>query len=190
MKILGIVGSPRSAGNTSYLVGEALEEAERHGFETEKIMLGECRVGPCLGHENCGSFPSCRQDDDAPWILEKFRDAEGIILGSPVYYYGITAQMKAFVDRNYFLFRHGIPLKARCAGLVVVAGGGGIDHTVRALRRFVKLATSMPDERIVTLTAYASRPGEVKGDLSAVEDARKLGTRMAEILTSQERSPA
>lgn len=190
MKILAIVGSPRSAGNTSYLIDEALGEASGRGLETEKILLGDYRVGPCLGHENCASFPACRQEDDAPWILEKFREAEGIILGSPVYYYNMTAQMKAFVDRNYFLFRHDIRLNAQCAGLVVVAGGGGIDQTVRALRRFVKLSTGMPDEKIATLTGYASGPGQAKGDLPLVEEARRLGAQMAEMLTSSETATA
>lgn len=190
MKIIAIVGSPRSAGNTSYLIDEALGEASKGGIETEKILLGDYRVGPCLGHENCASFPACRQEDDAPWILEKFREAEGIILGSPVYYYNMTAQMKAFVDRNYFFFRHDTRLNAQCAGLVVVAGGGGIDQTVRALGRFVKLSTGMPDEKIVTLTGYASGPGQAKSDLPLVEEARRLGAQMAEMLTSSETATA
>ena len=190
MKIVAIVGSPRSNGNTNRLVDEALREAARHGLEIEKIMLGEYNVGPCLGHQNCNSFPECRQNDDASWILERFRQADGIILGSPVYYYTVTAQMKAFIDRNYFFYRHGIPLKAQCAGIVVVAGSAGIDQTVRALRRFVKSSTSIPDGKIVDLTGYASAPGEVKSDTPLLEKACALGARMVEILTSSEVSPA
>jgi len=54
----------------------------------------------------------------------------------------------------------------------------------RALRRFVRLSADIPDDRIVTLMGYASKPGEVKSDQSLIEEARKLGGRMAEILTS------
>ena len=187
MKIMAIVGSPRPKGNTDLLIDQALEEAASRGAETEKIILSQYRVNPCLGHQNCSSFEKCKQDDDIPWILEKFRGAEGIILGSPVYYYGITAQMKAFIDRNYFLARHGVRLSARCVGLVVVAGGGGIDQTVRALRRYIKLATEMPDEKIFIVTGYASQPGDVEGNPSLLEEARKMGTQMVEILgTSKE----
>jgi len=188
MKIVAIVGSPRPAGNTSYLVDRALEEAKVHGFETERILLGDHRVNPCLGHEHCASFSACKQDDDAPWVLDKFSSADGVILGSPVYYYNMTAQMKAFVDRNYFLYTHGISPKMSCAGLIVIGGGAGIEHTVRALRRFLKLSADIPDDRIVTLTGYASKPGEVKNNLSLVEEARKLGSRLAEMLASA-RSP-
>jgi multimeric flavodoxin WrbA len=184
MKILAIVGSPRPGGNTSYLVDQALQEAAAHGFETEKIILTKYRVNPCLGHEKCASFSACRQDDDAPLILDKFSTADGIILGSPVYYYNMTAQMKAFVDRNYFLYTHGISPRALCAGLIVIGGGAGIEHTVRALRRFLKLSADIPDDRIVTLTGYADKPGEVKSNPSLIEEARKLGGRLAEILAS------
>lgn len=182
MKIMAIVGSPRVKGNTDLLIDQALAEAASMGAETEKIVLSQYRVNPCLGHQNCNSFKKCQQNDDLPEILDRFRDAEGIILGSPVYYYGITAQMKTFIDRNYFFYRHDIPLSARCAGLVVVAGGAGIDQTVRALRRYVKLTTEMPDDKIFIVSGYASQPGDVNNNPSLLEEARKMGTQMVEML--------
>jgi len=182
MKIVAIVGSPRPKGNTSLLVDEVLKGAAECGVETEKIVLGEYKVNPCLGHDNCSSFAKCKQEDDVPWILEKYCQADGVILGSPVYYYNMTAQMKAFVDRNYFLYRHDITPRATCAGLVVVGGGAGLDHTVRALRRFLKLSFDVSDDRLVTLTGYASKVGDVKNKQPLLEEARKLGRRLAEML--------
>ena len=123
MKIVAIVGSPRPGGNTSYLVDQALQEVAAQGFEIQKIILSRHRVNPCLGHEQCASFSTCRQDDDAPLILNKFSSADGVILGSPAYYNNMTAQMKAFVDRNYFLYTHRISARALCAGLIVIGGG-------------------------------------------------------------------
>lgn len=184
MKIMAIVGSPRPKGNTDLLIDQALDEVALRGAETEKIILSQYDIGPCLGHQNCNSFEKCKQDDDLPEILNKFRTVEGIILGSPVYYYGITAQIKTFIDRNYFLYRHGIPLNAQCAGLVVVAGGGGIDQTVRALRRYVKLSTEIPDEKILIISGYASQPGDVNSNTSLLEEARKMGAQMMEILVN------
>jgi len=184
MKILAIVGSPRPKGNTSYLVDQALQEAAARGLETEKIILTEYLVNPCDGHANCASFSACKHDDDVPMILDKFINADGIILGSPVYYYNMTAQMKAFVDRNYFLYTHGIPKKMLCAGLIIIGAGDGLEHAFRALRRFVRLTKNIPDDRIITLTGYADKPGEVKSNPALIEEARKLGARMADILTS------
>ena len=157
MKILAIVGSPRPKGNTSYLVDQALQESAAHGIKTEKIILNKYKVNPCQGHDNCSSFSVCKQDDDAPWILDKFCSAEGIILGSPVYYYNMTAQMKAFVDRNYFLYRHNISPRMVCAGLIVIGGSAGLEQTVRALRRFIKLSADIPDDKIVILQAVPAR---------------------------------
>jgi multimeric flavodoxin WrbA len=184
MKLLAIVGSPRPKGNTSYLVDQALQAAAAGGLETEKIILSQYKVNPCQGHDNCSSFSACKQKDDVPWMLEKFCNADGILLGSPVYYYNMTAQMKAFVDRNYFLYRHDISPRMVCAGLIVVGGSAGLEHTVRALRRFVKLSANLPDDRIVILSGCASKAGEVKSDTELTDGARKLGKRMAEILTS------
>ena len=184
MKIIAVVGSPRSNGNTSYLVDEILREIEKHGLETEKIMLGEYRVGPCLGHQNCSSFTECIQKDDAGRILENFRQADAFILASPVYYYTITAQMKAFIDRNYFLYTHGIPLNARYAGTIAVAGGAGLERTDADLRRFARMMTGFPHEKVLSVSGYASNPGDVKSNTSFLEEARAMGVRLVELLTS------
>ena len=190
MKIVAVVGSPRSNGNTSYLADEVLGEVEKHGLETEKIMLGEHRVGPCLGHQDCSSFAECTQKDDAPWILEEFRRADAFILASPVYYYTITAQMKTFIDRNYFLYTHGIPLKAQYAGTIAVAGGAGLERTDSDLRRFARMMTGFPHEKVLSISGYASNPGDVKSNTSLLEEARAMGARLVELLTSCESAPA
>ncbi len=121
MKILAIVGSPRPKGNTSFLVDRALDEAARLGAETEKIVMSQHEVNPCLGHANCDSFESCSQKDDAGWIIDKFYEADGVILASPVYYLNVTAQMKAFLDRNYFPYKKNLRARARSVGIIVVA---------------------------------------------------------------------
>lgn len=184
MRIVAIIGSPRANGNTNYLVDLALQEAVTHGCETEKIMLSQYRINPCLGHDNCASLSVCKQKDDIPWILEKFANADGIILATPVYYYNMTAHMKTFIDRNYFLYTHDIPLKALCAGLIVVAGAEGIDHTVRAIRLCFSLSGDNSSDRWLTVSGYATKVGEVKHNPTLIEEARKLGRRMVEILSS------
>ena len=86
LKLLAIVGSPRLKGNTNYLVDQALREATKLGGQTEKLVLSEYEVNPCLGHDDCASFDSCLQQDDMGWILDKFCEADGVILATPVYY--------------------------------------------------------------------------------------------------------
>jgi multimeric flavodoxin WrbA len=181
MNIVAIAGSPRLNGNTNYLVDQALEEAKKTGAKTEKIILNKHRIKPCLGHVNCASLKKCSRKDDAAEILDKFRQADGVILGTPVYYYNVTAQMKAFIDRNYFLYKHETPYNARAAGIIVVAEESGIEDTIKTLAFLLK-EMKVPEDRRFVVSGYASKPGEVQADLPLVEAARRLGQKLVESL--------
>ena len=178
MKILAIVGSPRLNGNTGYLVDQALEEAEKLGAETEKLVISQYRVNPCLGHADCASFDVCRQEDDAGWILEKFGAADGVILATPVYYYNVSAQMKTFIDRNYFLYMRGRKSRARAVGVIVVAESLGIEDTLHTLKQFVDESFNVGEDRLFIVSGYAGGPGEVRDNLPFVASARKLGGQL------------
>ncbi|HEY32009.1 MAG TPA: flavodoxin family protein [Dehalococcoidia bacterium] len=181
MKVVAIGGSPRLHGNTNYLIDQALDELASHGIETEKIVLNEYKVGPCQAHENCASFSECQQKDDGQWILEKFSQADGVILASPVYFGSISAQMKAFMDRSFFLFSHGMALNFKCAGLIAVAGRRGADATVEELRKLVRLAGS----EILTLSGNSGSPDiDPKTQTELIEQAKTMAKQMAEILTA------
>lgn len=182
MKILAIVGSPRLKGNTNYLVDWALEEAAKLGAQTEKIVLSQYVVNPCIGHDNCAFFDSCRQKDDAGWILDRLCQADGVILATPVYYYNVSAQMKAFIDRNYFLYKHGRKSRAKTVGIIVVAGSEGIEDTLHTLQQFIDESFDVSGDRIFSACGYADTLGEVKNNLPLVEKARKLGRQMVESL--------
>ncbi len=99
MKVIGIVGSPRRGGNTDLLVESVLEGVRAHGLETEKVLLGELHIRPCRACYSCAGSGRCVLDDDFHWLLEKVLEANGFVLGSPMYVGTVTAQMKAFVDR-------------------------------------------------------------------------------------------
>jgi len=182
LKLLAIVGSPRLKGNTNYLVEQALKEAEKLGVQTERLVLSQYQVNPCLGHDDCASFDSCRQKDDAGWILDKFCEADGVILATPVYWYNVSAQMKAFIDRNYFLYKHDQKYKARAVGVIVVAEKEGIEDTLHTLKQFTEWSFTVEENRIFIVSGYASTLGEAKNNLPLVEEARKLGRQMVESL--------
>ena len=100
-RVLGIVGSPRRGGNTEVLVDEVLAGAEEAGALTDKVMLSRLDIGPCRGCDACGKTGKCVQQDDMPALLEQMERSQVWVLGTPVYYWGPTAQFKAFVDRWY-----------------------------------------------------------------------------------------
>jgi len=182
LKIFALVGSPRLGGNTDFLVDQALEEAANLGAQTEKIMLSQFRVAPCLGHDQCGSFDSCVQKDDTSWILEKFCKADGVILATPVYYYNVTAQMKSFMDRNYFLYMHNRKSRARAVGIIVVAQSEGIKDTVHTLKRYINESFRVPEDRIFELHGYAYELGEAKNNPQLLKRAQEFGRKIVESL--------
>lgn len=184
MKILAIIGSPRPRGNTNYLVDQALDEAKRYGVEIEKIVLSDYEVKPCEGHDDCPSFDSCLQKDDAVWILKKLRIATGVILATPVYYYNVSAQMKTFIDRNYFIYKHRQKYHADTVGIIVVAEKIGIDDTLHTLRQFVD-EFEVSDDKVFIASGYAAKIGDIQNNPSLIEAARNVGKQMAQSLKSQ-----
>jgi multimeric flavodoxin WrbA len=175
MKVVAIVGSPHSNGNTSFLVDEALKELSAQGIETEKFVLGDCSVAPCQGHEKCGTFKACVIKDDAPGIIKKYNEADAVILASPVYFYDVTAQMKAFIDRNYFTFRHGGKKKAKYAAFIADGGGGGADETIATLKAFAGL----PEENTVSLAVYVGHEKPAQDQPELTKKARDVGKKLA-----------
>lgn len=183
MKILAIVGSPRPKGNTNYLVDQALEEASKLGIETEKIILSDYHVNPCLGHDNCASLDLCSQKDDTAAILDKFCQADGVILATPVYYFNVTAQMKTFIDRTYFLYEKSRKSRAETVGVVIVANSEGIEDTLHTMEQFIDETFDTVGSQRLIVTGYAGKLGDIKNNPKLIADARNLGKQMVENLT-------
>jgi multimeric flavodoxin WrbA len=116
------------------------------------------------------------------WILDKFYTADGVILATPVYYYNVTSQMKAFMDRNYYSYTRGMIPRARTAGLIVVAESTGIEETVHTLNRFIGASFNIQPDSKFTVTGHANRIGDAEKNLELVEQAREMGRQMANCL--------
>ena len=182
MKIVAIAGSPRGNSNTSYLTDHALKEAAESGIETEKIILAQYKINPCQAHSECRNLASCCQKDDMEWILSKVYEADGIILATPVYFYNVTAQMKAFMDRNVFRYRRQQKMKARCAGIIVVAGAAGLQDSANNLTRFITAVTNITADDIIQVDGLAGAEGAIKDNAKAVASSRSMGLEMAKKL--------
>ena len=176
--VVAVVGSPRPRGNTSVLVDEALAELARRGAQVEKLMLAEYRLAPCLGHEDCADLQSCPQGDDMERLLATVYAADGLLLATPVYYENVTAQMKAFMDRNVFQYSHDVFLTPKVVGLLAVTAETGLDDALAALRRFVALSTE-GDLPVLSMSGFADAVGDAAKDTELLAAARKLGADMA-----------
>jgi len=134
-RVLGIVGSPRRGGNTETLVDEVLRGAEEAGALVEKVILSKLDIRPCRGCDACKKAGKCVQQDDMLALLEQMERSQVWVLGTPIYFWGPTAQFKAFVDRFYGARQH-VTFKGRHAILTIPLEdtyAGTARHTVGML---------------------------------------------------------
>ncbi len=99
MKILIISSSPRKDGNSEVLCGQFAKGASEAGHEVETLLLRQMSIAPCRACYACMETHTCAIQDDMKEMFQKFQAAEVIVLASPVYFYSISAQMKAVIDR-------------------------------------------------------------------------------------------
>lgn len=118
-RVVVLCGSVRKNGNTDLLVQSFVKGASEHN-EVEVISVSDYKVNPCIGCNGCFGREdySCFQDDDMSKIYEKLKTAEILVIASPVYFYGISAQLKAIVDRLHTPMRNSFGIKK--LGLLLV----------------------------------------------------------------------
>ena len=99
MKVLGIAGSPRRGGNTDRLLAEVIRGAESRGVEVKTIILCDLDIAPCQHCDACFEDGECQFNDDMQLVYRELAEADRIVLASPIHFMGVTAQMKAMIDR-------------------------------------------------------------------------------------------
>jgi multimeric flavodoxin WrbA len=110
-KVLGISGSPRRDGNTELLLKEFLRGASASGHETELLLLSEFKISPCTSCDSCQKNGQCIIDDDMQSMYDKLLEADCIVFASPIYFGGVSAQLKSFIDRCQTLWSRKYILK-------------------------------------------------------------------------------
>lgn len=175
VRLLGIVGSPRKNGNTEILIKEALKTSEQEGADTEMIRLTDFDLKPCDGCRVCFETKDCVIKDDVEVIFQKMEKADCIIVGSPVYFYNVTAQTKTFIDRVGYLqiARARKPFQNKIGGAIAVAGRSGLMNTLSQIMHFFSSARMII--ATPTVRALASTKGAVTKDKRGIETARQLG---------------
>ena len=111
MMVLGIAGSPRRDGNTDLLLAELMKGAASKGAEVKTIVLNDLKITPCQHCDACLAKGDCRIQDDMQMIYDELERADRIVLASPIQFTGVTAQMKAMIDRFQSLWARKYVLK-------------------------------------------------------------------------------
>jgi len=185
MKVIAFNGSPRKNGNTHRALGLVLEELEKEGINTELVEMGSEPVAPCTACGTCRQRRDmrCRIDDDRvnEWVA-KIAAADGLLIGSPVYYGTMSAQTKAFVDRVGYVCGANDVLKRKVGAAVAVNRRAGALATFNEINNFFLIA-----QMIVVGSSYwnvvtALKPGDIDADEEGQRIMRDLGRNMAWVL--------
>jgi multimeric flavodoxin WrbA len=176
LKILALSFSPRKNGNTEILLGEVLKGAQQEGAQTELIRVSDNEIRPCDGCRACWDTGECHIKDDMQNLYPKLLEADGIIFGTPVYFYSMAGQAKTFIDRTCALGLPGRNLANKVGGIVVVAGSLGLVDTLKDLYFYFVTRQMLPANNVA---AYAGNKGEVANLPKCMTAAKDLGRQMA-----------
>jgi len=183
MKVLGISGSPRPGGNTDTLVKLALDVLAGEGIETEFLSLADRPIKPCTACLGCvkSDTVGCVQEDPAfEGMVERFLEADGILVGSPVHFGSATPQTMALLDRVGYVARaNGNLLRRKVGAAIVVARRAGQNFTVAQLNYFFLISEMIVPGSTYWNVAFGKEKGEVLGDQEGVDTVRRLAQNMA-----------
>jgi len=177
MKITAVVGSMRVNGNTEILTDIVLSSAEAAGAEVTKIVLRDGLIQGCDGCDFCREKGFCKKNDSITNILNILKESDGILFASPVYFWSVSAQMKALIDRSYPL-RHTGELRGKIAGFIVVARRGGTSEAFSLFNNYANLQRMHAAGGVM---AYGNEKGDVLQDIDGVKQAKALGKAMVKL---------
>ena len=179
MKILAISCSPRKEGNTVTLLNQALAGAKADGADVELFSVAGKKIEPCLACRACGKEGICAQKDDMQPLYDKILAADGIIFGTPVYFYTMTAQCKAIMDRTIALNHPDRNMANKVGGIVVVAGSQGNITAVKDLY-FYFVSRQMLAANFIS--AYAGAEGDAEKLEKCMKATYDLGRVMVALV--------
>jgi multimeric flavodoxin WrbA len=186
MKVLAINGSSRKDGNTALLIHHVFSVLQREGIETEMVQLAGHAIRGCGGCRVCFQRKDGRcsiTGDPVNEIIAKMRDADGIILGSPVYFSDVTAELKALIDRSGMVGgANGNLYKRKVgAGVLAVRRGGAI-HALDTIYHFLHLTQMIVPGAPYWNFGFGREVGEVENDKEGIATMEGLGENMAWLL--------
>lgn len=186
MKVLALNGSPRQDGNTRIIINTVFDELNLAGIDTEIMQIGGKLVHGCTACGKCREIMDGRchiKNDLLNEAISKMNEADGIILGSPVYFADVTTEMKALIDVAGYATRSGGHRLARKVGAgVVVARRAGLMHAFDTLNNFFLINQMIIPGSTYWNVAFGRNKGDVLNDAEGLETMRNLGRNMAWLL--------
>jgi multimeric flavodoxin WrbA len=187
MKVLGILGSPRRGGNSETLLKALLQGAAAGGAEVEEVLLRNLKISPCLEIYHCFKDGTCPIKDDMQELYGKLLAADVVVLATPVFFYGVSAQAKTMIDRTQALWARRYVMKQDFPGghrqgvLLAVGATRGrllfVGVRLTAKYFFDAINVRYAAELLVRGT---DEKGAIQEQPETLEQARDLGRRLAQ----------
>jgi multimeric flavodoxin WrbA len=186
MKVVAFNGSPRREGNTAILTGEVFKILESHGIETEMIQLGNKPVHGCKACMKCREIQDNKchiKNNHLNFCIEKMNEADGIIIGSPVYFADVTPEVKALIDVAGYVTRfNNFTLKRKVGAAVIAVRRGGALHAFETINNFFLINQMIVPGSSYWNFAIGRNSGDVLNDSEGIQTMQTLGENMAWLL--------
>lgn len=182
MKVLIINGSPRKEGNTAVALDEVRKTLEAEGIETETVHVGHKDIHGCIACGKCKETGKCVFSDIVNEVAPKFAEADGLVIGSPVYYASPAGTMLSFLDRLFYSTPFDKTMKVGAA--VAVCRRGGAGTTFDVLNKYFTICGMPVASSQYWNSVHGRFPGEAAQDVEGLQTMRTLGRNMAFLVKS------
>lgn len=182
MKVLLINGSPKVNGNTALALENMAQVFAEQGIEAEIIQVGNQPVRGCIACNGCGKTGKCVFDDVVNEVGAKLESADGIVVGSPVYYASANATLIAFLDRLFYSTH--VNLRMKVGASVVIARRGGCSATFDELNKYFTISGMPIASSHYWNSVHGGAPGEAAEDAEGIATVRNLAKNMAFLMKS------
>ena len=182
MKVLMINGSPRKNGNTSLALGEMEKIFAGQGIEFVSVQVGGKDIRGCIACGSCAKTGKCVFDDIVNELAPIFEEADGLVVGTPVYYASANATVIALLDRLFY--STGFDKTMKVGAGVVVARRGGLSATFDELNKYFTISGMPVASSQYWNSVHGRLPGEAEQDEEGLQTVRMLARNMAFLMKS------
>ena len=182
MKVLLINGSPKKDGNTAIALNEMVQVFEKEGIETEIIHIGNKDIRGCIACGKCREIGHCVFNDIVSETSEKLAQADGLVVGSPVYYGSANGSLVSFLDRLFY--SNSADLRMKVGAAIAVARRGGITATFDQLNKYFTISGMPVASGQYWNGAHGAASGEAAQDGEGLQQMRTLASNMAFLVKS------
>lgn len=182
MKVILINGSPNARGCTYTALSEVAQTLEGEGIETEIIQVGHKDIRGCIGCRKCKTIGKCIFNDIVNEVAPKFKECNGIVIGSPVYFASANGTLISFIDRLFYSVTDDKTMKVGAA--VVSARRAGNTATFDEINKYFTISQIPIVSSQYWNMVHGNNANEVKQDLEGLQTMRTLGRNMAFLIKS------